>query len=412
MKLAELKNAEKLYVFKDHKRVGILERTSAGSIFKYEDISREHSESEEMAIAFNLAFTDKPYETVGDNLPAFFAGLLPEGLRLIALQSVLKTSAADMFSLLAASGNDTIGDVYASISKESGQSTKQVSAIKPEEVSFQSLFEKSIYSDEYGDRLLDSSIAGIQPKISAAMISFPIQLAKKKKSYILKLAPKEYGKLVENEHFFMRMAADCGLDVANTQLVWDKNKEPGLLVERFDRIYDKKTKTIRQLHQEDACQFLNRYPQDKYRLSIREIAKGMQEFCSAPILEISKLIRLKAFSYIIANGDLHAKNISLLQEFQSSRIVLAPAYDLLSTLPYGDNKMALQFEGRIQNLRRKDFLQFASAFGVREQVVEIILNNLCERAKHWLPRLEEIGLGDKKTTYLEKTMETRLKQLC
>jgi serine/threonine-protein kinase HipA len=44
-------------------------------------------------------------------VPPFFAGLLPEGARLVALITRLKTSAADEFSLLVAVGGDTIGDV-------------------------------------------------------------------------------------------------------------------------------------------------------------------------------------------------------------------------------------------------------------------------------------------------------------
>jgi len=48
----------------------------------------------------------------GDNLPPFFAGLLPEGRRLNALISKIKTSKDDLFSLFAAVGIDCIGDIY------------------------------------------------------------------------------------------------------------------------------------------------------------------------------------------------------------------------------------------------------------------------------------------------------------
>jgi serine/threonine-protein kinase HipA len=47
----------------------------------------------------------------GDNLPPFFAGLLPEGRRFSALVKKLKTSEDDLFSLLAMVGTDCIGDI-------------------------------------------------------------------------------------------------------------------------------------------------------------------------------------------------------------------------------------------------------------------------------------------------------------
>ena len=49
--------------------------------------------------------------TYGGAVPAFFAGLLPEGRRLTAAQRAAKTSADDDLTLLLVVGSDTIGDV-------------------------------------------------------------------------------------------------------------------------------------------------------------------------------------------------------------------------------------------------------------------------------------------------------------
>ena len=62
---------------------------------------------------------------------------------------------------------------------------------------------------------------------------------------------------------------------------------------------------------------------------------------------------MRAYSYLIGNGDLHARNVSLLVQ-PNGRIVLAPAYDLLSTVPYGDRRLALKVEGRDDNVKRRD----------------------------------------------------------
>src|SRR5204862_415986 len=85
--------------------------------------------------------------------------------------------------------------------------------------------------------------------------------------------------------------------------------------------------------------------------SLADLAAGVAELGSAPIVEVAKLVRLVAFSYLIANGDLHAKNVSLRTSHADGRIELTPAYDLVSTLPYGDRKMALALDGRDDNLK-------------------------------------------------------------
>lgn len=50
---------------------------------------------------------------------------------------------------------------------------------------------------------------------------------------------------------------------------------------------------------------------------------------------------------LIGNGDAHGKNFSLLHDASGS-LRLAPLYDLLSTLAYGDDRLAMY----IDNVRR------------------------------------------------------------
>ena len=52
-----------------------------------------------------------PLITTGGAVPPFFAGLLPEGVRLGVVTSSTKTSADDHLTLLLAIGADTIGNV-------------------------------------------------------------------------------------------------------------------------------------------------------------------------------------------------------------------------------------------------------------------------------------------------------------
>lgn len=381
-------------VFCDDRLAGRLRRTERGAIFEYDAGWTDRS------IAVHLPVSRRAHEVSGDNLHPFFAGLLPEGRRLEALTRSIKTSKDDLFSLLVAAGADCIGDV--SVGRSDAELPEPVEL---EAASFAELFEQSLRKAHL--KWFEPSVPGVQEKISAAMISFPVRTVRRHAAYLLKVQPRGYPRLIENEAFFMQMAHACGLRVAQVRVVRDRHGLSGLLVERFDRVWSKEQKRLRRVHQEDACQFLDRYPADKYRLTLRQIADGLSAITGGVLSEILRLLELVAFSYLIANGDLHAKNISVAGDDP----LLTPAYDLLSTLPYGDRKMALQLDGRDDNFTRKLLVDFGERHGVRRAATEPMLDALCDAAAPWLRRLGEIGLDAKKTRDLERVMSKRLSQL-
>lgn len=391
-------------VLRNGEQVGTIHRTRTGSVFRYtEEFHRAHA-GDPGGIARHLPYQMREVETRGFNLHPYFAGLLPEGLRLRALVRRAKASEDDMLTLLVAAGTDTVGDIaVARPGVRAATTTPSFERTAVDRVRFAELWERA--TGAVGD---ETPIPGVQEKVSPAMISFPIAGATSRAAYILKLNPPGMPRLVENEAFFMRAAAACGVPAARTWLVHDRDGAPGLLVERFDRRWDRAAKRLVGLHVEDACQLLDRYPADKYAVSTREVAEAL-ETTSAPVVARAALLRLVAFSYCICNGDLHAKNVSVVDS--AAGLVLAPAYDVLSTLPYGDRSMALPFEGRDVNLRRKDFVAFGGRFGVGERAVGHMLDDLLAAVPKLLPRLGEIGLERRKEEHLRRTMAKRMAEL-
>jgi len=412
IKSESLKKLGILVVRKRGEVAGVLQRTPLGCTFQYDKRYLEDGAigKERYPVAFTLPLQATPFAVGGDNLHPFFAGLLPEGRRLSALVKSIKTSEDDLFSLLAASGDDLIGDVTVKpIDTESA--VLSVDQIKLDTVVFEELFEKSISSILYDTRLQDPGIAGVQPKISGQMISFPINITNSKNRYILKLSPPDYPGLVENEYLFMTMARQVGLKVARVQLVKDKNLCSGLLVERFDRTYDLKEKVIVPWQQEDACQFLNRFPADKYRISLAEIVQGIEQYATSPLVETLRLLEVVAFSYLITNGDHHAKNISLNIDPSSKRIALSPAYDLIATLPYGDTSMALEFEGRNKNIKARDFLKFSARWKIPEKAVSQMLRKISLSVHRTVADIGIPGIKTEKIKQLKGEMNRRLDHL-
>ncbi|WP_417234861.1 HipA N-terminal domain-containing protein [Arthrobacter sp.] len=62
-------------------------------------------------VATSLPLGTGPVASAGGGLPAFIAGLLPEGHRLTVLRRAAKTSMDDELTLLLAIGSDVPGDV-------------------------------------------------------------------------------------------------------------------------------------------------------------------------------------------------------------------------------------------------------------------------------------------------------------
>ncbi len=405
---------EALCVHKGDDPVGELCRTPSGARFAYSPAYAALGDAPGRRIALRMPVRAEPYEVRGVNLHPYFAGLLPEGLRLAALVRRAKTSSDDLFTLLAASGGDAIGDVWVTplAGEAEPPAPEPIPRLDPRALS------RSTFAELLADHLrLGEPVAvpGVMPKLSAARITVPVRAPAGARQYLLKLAPPDHPRLVDNEAFFMALARAVGIDTAKVRLVHDAAGEAGLLVERFDRRPRPSSPAggatpspFERLHLEDALQFLDRYPADKYRLAIREVMESL-EHASAPPVERLRLLERLAFAYLIADGDLHGKNISLLTCDSLTR--LSPAYDVLSTLPYGDDRQALEVEGRDQDLARAHFLALGERHGLRPAAIERVLDRLLERLPRHLPRLAEIGLPERQSRRLQRTIEERLRHL-
>lgn len=403
---------EAVDVWRGDVRVGRLARTRDGAEFAYDEefvVSRPQTQS---GIAFHLPYATRRFLSSGVNLHPFFAGLLPEGLRLSAVIRRVKTSPDDLFSLLVAVGSDCIGDVaITEIGEPLADAGAAIDVSRVESEDFELVLRKTMSSDD--DGIFDKSLPGVQEKISAAMISMPIRGKKSLGAWILKLNPPDREKLVEQEEFFLRMASDCGLVVNDARIVRDRANRPGLLVERFDRWVDKKGKGLVKVAQEDGCQFLDRYPADKYRITAREIADGIAAYAAAPIVETLRFLELYAFSYLIGNGDMHAKNVSLRRSPKTGLVELSPAYDLLSTLPYRglDQRMAMRLDAKDDGFTRKSFIVFGARYGVRESAIHASIDRLVERSEPWIDRIAEIGFSDDACARVVRGIKERRKRL-
>jgi serine/threonine-protein kinase HipA len=324
-------------------------------------------------------------------------------VRLRAVIAAVKTSADDELSLLLAVAGDAVGDVTVVPAGEPPSPAGGTDNLAdPASVSFGELFARSI--DPSG-AYLDRAIPGLQEKLSDAVVSFPLR--RRATPSILKLNTPAYPRIVENEAFFLSLARACGFRVPSFEVIRDRDGHSGLLVERFDRTLG--GGNVARIAQEDACQFLGKWPADKYRVSVNDIAGRMVELASSPQAAVLDLICQVAFAWVIGNGDLHAKNLSLQWRRDVRVVAPSPLYDIVSTLPYPvDQHLALRIDGRDDNLQGRFLQDFARRHGVPDALVRRRVERIIARVAEGLPGIAAIGFPTDITEKMAREIERRL----
>jgi serine/threonine-protein kinase HipA len=133
---------------------------------------------------------------------------------------------------------------------------------------------------------------------------------------------------------------------------------------------------VQRLAVEDGAQVLGLYPADKYNVGYGQVCRALAAYCAAPLPAVRNLALQAAFAWLTGNGDLHAKNVSMVQQ-PAGEWSIAPVYDIPSTVVYGDKTLALTLDGKRTGISRKHFLGWAAGMGLTEraavQVLELAL---------------------------------------
>ena len=315
---------------------------------------------------------------------AFLDGLLPEGEQRLIIAADLEVRANDTFALIEALGRDSAG---ALLILPAGQKPAPVST---------TLTAMPLDEDELGDLVSNLrnaplgigdqvrlSLAGVQEKLVLTRMpdgSWGRPVDGTPSTHILKPEIANYPATVENEAFCMRIAKHLGLPVAHVDTTVVKGRKL-LVVERYDRVIHSDG-TVRRIHQEDFCQALGLPPTKKYEEdggpSLRRVAQTLNSAAAAPSLEM--LLRGVVLNVLVGNGDAHGKNYSLMHD-ERGRVSLAPLYDVLSTLAYGQNRLAMFIDGvqRTDRVTTDRIVVEATTWGLSSQRAVDVVADMLER---------------------------------
>jgi len=245
-------------------------------------------------------------------------------------------------------------------------------------------------------RMTKMSIAGVQPKLSAQLSvkDEVFKVVDKHGSYILKPPLSDFEEVPQNEDVTMRMAAACGIEVPFHGLMYAIDESMLYFIRRFDRVGRTGKK-----HVEDFAQVAGMSRDTKYDYSMERVASLIEDYCTFPMIEKTKLFRRMLFCWVCGNEDMHLKNFSLIHD--DGKIGLSPAYDLLNTtmlLANATEEMALPLKGKKSNFNRELFFNY---FGQeRLELNKNVLSNIEEQIVSTIPKwfnlIETSFLGDEK----------------
>lgn len=370
-------------VYKAGQLAAEIHRVNGGTEFRY---LPGYLATDGPAVATSLPKTEQPLWHGSGAVPPFFAGLLPEGRRLSVLRAEIKASADDELTLLLAVGQDTVGDVQVV-----AHGAKPGTATAAIEVPFADIMRLSITEELQKSGLDRVAIPGVQDKLSGKVINLPGR--HDSQDVIIKLDPPEYPHVTRNEAVFLGLAKQAGLNAPVFELARDRDGLSVLLISRFDRL------SGRQLAMEDASQVMGIWPADKYNMSYEQAVDALARQCAAQPVARLELYRQIVFAWLTGNGDLHAKNLSILADARTGEWRISPAYDLPSTVPYRDTTLALTLAGGREGVSRRKLLAFAEEIRVPARAAERALDQLLARTAIALSDVAAFGLPyDQKTT--------------
>ncbi|HET8637981.1 MAG TPA: type II toxin-antitoxin system HipA family toxin [Acidobacteriaceae bacterium] len=337
----------------------------------------------------------KPWVT-RQHLHPVLSNLLPEGaLRAFIAQS-LKVHENNEFEMLAYLG----GDLPGALTAEPVDPDVLPTGLKA------SLGKVAPLKLLPGQKRKKFSLAGVQMKFSMKERDgrFNMAIDDELGDWIIKTPSTAHRRVPENEYSAMKLAALAGVDIPDIRLVpLDKlddlpdinlpDEQLAFAIRRFDR------NGAERIHMEDFAQVLSKYPHEKYgSASYEQIGRILYQYSGRALTDVQQFVRRLLVNVLLANGDAHLKNWSLLYKDRWTP-TLAPAYDIVTTRAYiaEESEFALNL-GKTKawyELTLGHFEAWARKAKVPWRAIRPPLLEVTEKARaYWPEALGELPMAD------------------
>ena len=345
--------ADELTVWLYGERVAVIDRERDRPRLTYTEEALRRYPLGTPLLSLSLPVSSRRY-TQGIVRP-FLDGLLPEGESRKSIARDVHIPERDTYGLIRALGRDCAGAVVIQPIEDPAPLAPTTATAEPLSLDEIEVLVRDLKSAPLGvGGRVRISLAGVQEKLVLTRMSdgsWGRPVDGTPSTHILKPEIAAFPDSVENEAFCMRVAKHLGLNVASVETTEIGGRKL-IVVERYDRVVATNG-TVRRIHQEDFCQATGVAPETKYEEdggpSLLRIAGILRDVAAPDSLE--RLLQAVTVNALIGNGDAHAKNFSLLHTGDGA-LSLTPLYDLMCTLYYSDDRLAMY----IDNIHRTNRL--------------------------------------------------------
>lgn len=344
-------------------------------------------------------------QTTPGKLPPFIVSLLPEGW----LEQVLKDK--DERALLRSGRRYASNITIVEHEAELARLPPDVLLTRLGEFTTAGLFTgtydgpgRSRFEEDFERNLAQLYARADTPRLSGVQIKAPMYLdaagvlspaAGKPFTHILKPAGTSgYDALPVVEWIAMALGRAAMFETPATALVaMPDQMPPALVVERFDIRVGNSDRWMLAL--EDLCSVLDLPTSAKYHGTMERVARAVRPLSTNPDDDLRIILKRSLFAWLIADGDMHLKNMALLKiaepgdrQFRSVR--MAPLYDAVTTRVFPKlkhDRLALKLNGKDDKLRRADFRALATTAGLRASDADAAIDDLLKRLRGAVHRI-------------------------
>ncbi len=319
---------------------------------------------------------------------AYVDGLLPEGNARVNQAMSAGIAPDDTYALIGALGRDTPGAAIF-VPAGAGDPTR---AGHYEPLTDDEVRERLQRADEHaparpGVVHESSTLPGLVPKITLHREQGSWHACKDgaPSTWILKRGGRpteDGGDIIDTEVACLALARAVGLTTVDAEVL-DLGEVRGIAVSRYDR-----DGHLGREHQEDLAQAIGLNTSDPNRKfqrgsampSLRDAATVLRDGGANQ----DPLLRLVAFSLVVGNTDMHAKNISFLRH-ADGRVDLSPAYDIAMHLHHrpDDRRNALDVNGKllVDEITIEDVVAEGVGWGLPARRAERVVSDIVEAVR-------------------------------
>lgn len=324
------------------------------------------------------------------------SNLLPEGALRELIAQGLKTHIDNEFQIFSYLGQDLPGALIAT-------------PMEPEEVPnniLKTYGKAKVIKIKTNDKTNKFSLAGVQMKFSMKEKEGRYNFTKSGDlgDWIIKTPSTKHKNVPLNEYTAMSLAALVGINIPDIKLIeLDKlynlphinlpDEKFAFAIKRFDRNNNER------IHMEDFAQVFVQYPHNKYdSVNYEQIGKILFDYSGDGLSDAQQIARRLLVNILLANGDAHLKNWSLIYQDQLTPR-LSPAYDIVTTSVYIDHETTFALNlGKTKEwftINYAHFKTWAEKSGIPWRAIKPHLDDTMEKARTlWPAALKDLPMDE------------------